>query len=147
MLVTDNEIPGVTNLPLEQLRREDAEAAEQAEHALEWMTGGDDDALPDLAGLQQFLWYDLPVKWMDDRAEKAAVVQALARFFDLAGLPRYTMVCQSRQTTEILDAYEAEFEKGLAAFRNADRTSGLVPPDVPELVWGDTTGVDEALAH
>lgn len=108
--------------------------------ALEWLLGEADLSALHQAGLQQFLWYELPFKWMSGPDDQHRLVAALARYFDLAGLVRYAALCRSSTTSEVLDAWSGDPQDGFDAFRRAHDASGVVPPDVPDLTWGDEMG-------
>ncbi len=124
----------------------DPDAARDAEAALEWMTGGEGLGLLTQEGLQRFLWYELPMKWLTEPAHHRRVVAALARALDLLGLPRYAAVCRSTTTAEVLDACERSNGEGKKAFLTAEAASGISPPDLPELAWGSVMGWEESRA-
>jgi hypothetical protein len=84
-----------------------------------------------LHGLQRFLWYQLPRKWITDLDGRLHVAASLGRLLDQVGLPRYAQVCRSDQTTEILETYERDDHDGFAAFRDAEERSGVTPPATP----------------
>jgi hypothetical protein len=129
---------------LERLRAEDKRLGGDAEAALNSLTW--DEGLETITqyGLQRFLWYELPRKWMTDLEGKRHLAMALGRLLDLVGLPRYAAICRSPETDTVLTAYERDGRAGFAAFRRAEERSGLHPPDLPELTWGPVMGVQEA---
>lgn len=131
---------------LTKLAGQDAAAADDARAALEWIAGDQDLAFITQARIQNFCWYDLPVKWFIDLDEKVRVTAALARALDLLQLPRYAAICRSRATREILTAYETSTAHGKAAFRRAADNSGIMPPDLPDFEWGAAMGLEEASA-
>jgi hypothetical protein len=128
---------------LAQLRRTDPAAARRAERALDELLAG--GGLADLTqhGLQTFLWYTLP-----GGHEPQLTAAGLQSFLELAQLHRYAAIAGSAQTKEVLRTYE---EQGAAAgARLAGRAmdaSGVLPPDLPELEWGDIMGSAEADAY
>ncbi len=126
-----------------RMRRDDAAAARRAEHALdEILSNG---GLADLTqhDLQTYLWFTLPDA--DDPRRTAA---ALARFFELAELNRYAGITSSPQTKEILGAYEERGQAaGMKAATRAMDTSGIMPPDLAELEWGEIMGAAELSAY
>ena len=132
---------------LAQLAEQDAEAAEDARAALEWIAGDQGLALVTQQRIQNFCWYELPVKWFVDLDAKLRVVAALAQALDLLRLPRYAAICRSRTTGEVLRAYETSLAHGRAAFRRADAASGIMPPDLPDFQWGPVMGFEEASAR
>jgi hypothetical protein len=131
---------------LAKLEEHDATAARCARAALEWIAGDQGLALITQQRIQDFCWYQLPVKWLIDLDEKLRVAAALGQALDLLQLPRYAAICRSPATREILTAYETSTERGKAAFRRADAASGITPPDLPEFEWGATMGLQEAAA-
>lgn len=129
---------------LAKLEAEDA--ARDAEAALDLLTAGEGLGVLTQERLQHFLWYGLPMKWLTDTDHHRRVVDALARAFDLLGLPRYAALCRSETTAEVLDAYERSDAEGKKAFRKANLASGLHPPDIDELEWGSVMGMTESNA-
>jgi hypothetical protein len=126
-----------------RLRRTDPAAARRAEIALDELLGN--GGLADLTqhGLQTYLWYTLPE---EDEAQLTAA--ALASFFELAELHRYAGIAHSAQTKEILRNYEElGATSGAKAAAKAMDTSGIVPPDLPELEWGEIMGEAEVSAY
>jgi hypothetical protein len=121
---------------LQRLRQTDPAAARRAEHALDELLS--EGGLADLTqhDLQTFLWFTLA-----DTAEPHQTTGALALFLELAELNRYAAIASSSQTKDILRAYE---ERGQAAAgkvaTKAMDASGILPPDLPELEWGEVMG-------
>ena len=87
------------------------------------------------------------MKWFVELDEKLRVTAALAQVLDLLQLPRYAVICRSRTTREILAAYQTSTAHGLAAFRRAAASSGILPPDLPDFEWGAVMGWQEAAAR
>ncbi|MBI2706126.1 MAG: hypothetical protein HYX32_12665 [Actinobacteria bacterium] len=131
---------------LDQLSLLDPGAALDAGVALSWLVGGHGVDRLHQAGLQQFLWYELPFKWLGPVEGRHALVAALARFFDVAGLPRYASVCRSSTTATVLDQWADDPESGYVAFHAAHLASGVVPPDLDGFAWGDLMGDVELAA-
>ena len=129
---------------LARLHAEDERLGGDAEAALNSLTW--DEGLEAITqyGLQWFLWYELPRKWMTDLEGKCHLAMALGRLLDLVGLPRYAAICRSPETDAVLTAYERDDRAGFAAFGQAEERSGLHPPDLPELTWGPVMGMQEA---
>jgi len=123
-----------------------AEAALAGFDALTWGEGL--DAVTG-HGLADFLWYQLPVKWMCGLAEKQRVAAALGLLFTRLGRPRYAAMCTAPATAEILTAYDQRGRAaGLRAYRAALAATGVQPPDIPGLVeWGSLLGTEEASAY
>ena len=145
-MADDEEADPEFTAALTALAGRDATAAEDARAALEWIAGEQGRALITQQHIQNFCWYDLPMKWSDDLGEELRVVAALAQALDLLQLPRYAAICRSGTTREILGAYETSTAHGKAAFRRATTASGIVPPDLPDFQWGPAMGFEEASA-
>lgn len=115
---------------------------EDARAALEWLTGGDDDAPAVFTRreLQLFLWYELPRKWLIDSDSHLAVAEALAMFFDELGphAAGLAALCRDAETTGLLRADGEGFVEAIEA-------SGLEPPDTPLLEWSDLMTIEESL--
>jgi hypothetical protein len=131
---------------LAKLAGQDEAAAEDARAALEWIAGDQGLALITQQRIQNFCWYELPVKWFVDLDDRLRVVAALAQALDLLQLPRYAAICRSGTTREVLSAYETSLAHGKAAFRRAATASGVMPPDLPDYQWGPAMGWEEASA-
>ena len=114
---------------LAKLAEQDAAAADDAQAALEWIAGDQGLALITQESIQNFCWYQLPVKWLISLTGKLRVAGALAQALDLLQLPRYAAICRSGTTREILSAYEISTAHRRAAFRQAAAASGITPPD------------------
>src|SRR6185312_5710865 len=104
-----------------------------------------DGGLADLTqhDLQTYLWFTL-----GDSDEPHETAAALGRFFELAELNRYAAIASSTQTKEILRVYaERGHGAGAKSATKAMDSSGILPPDLPELEWGETMGMAEANAY
>src|SRR5262249_45676048 len=124
---------------LQRLRETDQVAAQRVERALDELLDG--GGLADLTqhNLQTYLWFTLP-----DTDEPARTAAALARFFELAELNRYASIAGSIQTRDILRTYVERGENaGAKAGTKAMDASGILPPDLPELEWGELMGEAE----
>ncbi len=125
---------------LARLRRTDPAAARRAERALGELLG--DGGLADLTqhALQTYLWYTLA-----GGHEPALTAAALQSFFDLAEMHRYAAVAGSPQTKEVLRAYDEQgATAGVRAAARAMDASGVLPPDLPEIEWGELMGPVES---
>jgi hypothetical protein len=131
---------------LAKLAQQDAGSVSNAEAALEWIAGELGLAAITQEHVQNFCWYQLPMKWLISHEEKLRVAVALGEVLDLLQLPRYASICRSQDTREILGAYEESSRLGKAAFRRAAAGSGITPPDLPGFKWGATMGPREASA-
>jgi hypothetical protein len=127
---------------LQRLRRSDAAAGRRAERALTELL--DAGGLADLTqhSLQTYLWFTL-----GGAEDGLATAAALAVFFHLAELNRYAGIAQAPQTMEILRSYRERGQAaGAKAAAKAMEASGIVPPDLPELEWGEAMGPAETTA-
>jgi hypothetical protein len=126
-----------------RLRQTDPAAARRAERALDELLS--EGGLADLTqhDLQTYLWFTLA-----DADEPQQTANALALFFELAELNRYAAIASSAQTKEILRTY---LERGQSAATKAASkamdSSGILPPDLPELEWGEIMGTSEMSAY
>lgn len=140
---------------LTRLERINPAAAEDAEAALSWLTWNEGLGTLTQHRLQDFLWYELPTKWMNPWEDscRPGIAEALGWLFDLLELPRYAGICRSQATADVLAAYERGLSDGLRAFQDARQRSGVVPPNLPAaagqpaLVWGSVMGLQEATAY
>ena len=126
-----------------RMRRNDPDAARLAEHALDELLS--DGGLADLSqhDLQTFLWFTLA-----EADEPLATARALGSFFELAELNRYAAIAMSAQTRDVLRAYEERGSSvGAKAATKAMDASGIVPPDLTELEWGEVMGPIEVEAY
>jgi hypothetical protein len=131
---------------LAKLAQQDAGSAGNAEAALEWIAGELGLAAITQVHVQNFCWYQLPMKWLISHEEKLRVAVALGEVLDLLQLPRYASICRSQATREILGAHEESSRLGKAAFRRAAVDSGITSPDLPDFEWSATMGPQEASA-
>jgi hypothetical protein len=112
---------------------------------MEWMVGADGDAIElTQMGVQLFLWYFLPRKWLGDKAEHHEVAWSLGDFLAALGLDRYAAICRDPSTHHVIDAHHQSDEQGRRALREALDESGVEPPDTPTLAWSAVMGMDEA---
>lgn len=126
-----------------RMRRADPGAARLGEQALDELLP--DGGLADLTqhDLQTYLWFTLA-----EGTEPHASARALGLFFELAELNRYAGIASSAQTRDILRAYQERGQPaGNRAATRAMDASGIVPPDLPELEWGEVMGTAEASAY
>ncbi|WP_327089293.1 hypothetical protein OIE66_01330 [Nonomuraea sp. NBC_01738] len=136
--------PDVTAL-LAELERSEPDLAEDARTAVEWLTGGEPLETVTQLDVCEFLWYTLPLKVGGDHERLA---RSLGRLLLIGGMERYAALCVSPTTTQILRAYAREGEDaGTAAYQEALESTGVLPPDVPDLRWSMIMGPEELGAH
>jgi hypothetical protein len=63
-------------------------------------------------GLQTFLRYELPRKWLTDLDGKLHIAASLERLLELVGLPRYAAICRGPEIAAVLQAYERSDQEG-----------------------------------
>lgn len=132
----------------EALARLDPTTADTAGPVVESLMGVDETRVPlstlNQSDVQHLLWHALPSKWFVDDAEHHEMAWALGDFLESAGLDRYAAICRDPRTHEILSAWHVDPDAGAAACLQAQRDSGLVPPDTDALTFGEVMGSDEA---
>jgi hypothetical protein len=130
---------------LAELERSEPDLADDARTAVEWLTGGEPLETVTQLDVCEFLWYTLPLKVGGDHERLARSLGSLLR---LGGLERYAALCESPETTRILDVYAGEGEDaGTVAYQEALEGTGVLPPDVPDLCWSMIMGPEELGAH
>jgi hypothetical protein len=85
---------------LAKLAEQDAVAAKDARAALKWIAGEQRLTLITQQRIQDFCWYQLPVKWLIGIEGKLRVAEGLAQVLDLLQLLRYAAICRSQTTRE-----------------------------------------------
>lgn len=126
---------------LEVLRSEDPQIAQHADTGLQALTAGEGLDGVTQHDLQCFLWYTLPKKFLAPLEVQLDIAEALGRLLDMIGLARYAAICRSETTRECIKA--SEENGGVAAYRRAQKASGVEPPDIEELTWGTFFGWQE----
>jgi hypothetical protein len=128
---------------VERLAGRDPSVGEDARAAVDWLTRGSEEGAPVVftrRGLQEFLWYELPRKWLIGAQEHLAVADALARLFDELGPEAVALaaLCRDPETARLL-------RTGADGFVEAIHASGLDPPDTALLEWSDLMTIEESL--
>jgi len=139
----------VVDAALARLEAVDRDAAQAARAAYGSLTAGEGLEVVTGHGVADFLWYQLPTKWLCDLDEKLFLAAALGELFTRLDMPRYAAMCLDDTTAEIITAYETRGRSaGLKAYRAALSGSGLRPPDLPGVLeWGSVMGTEEAAAY
>jgi hypothetical protein len=136
--------------PLETLLADlDPSSADLARAAVDWMLP-EGAALTQLGQieLQEFLWYQLPLKWLAETSELHEIAWSLADLFTAAGLDRYAVLCRAPATHRLMDAWQDnDHEPARKTMKEAIRSSGVDPPDTTLLGWGSVLGVAEQSAR
>lgn len=84
--------------------RHDPQLAGWMRTAADGLTAGEGEELISQAGLQEFLWHEVPRKHPADTWRP--VTEATGVLLSLVGLDRYAAIARSPTTTAILDAWE-----------------------------------------
>lgn len=140
---------GVAAPVIAALRAADTELGSNAEAVWNTLTWGEGIGTITQEAVQNFLWYELPLKWLappeDDICTTMAA--AAAALFDGLCLDRYATICRSPETAAVHAAYRRSDGEGRRAFRRAVERSGIDPPDLDDFTWGSVMGPDEASAR
>lgn len=101
--------------------------------------------------LQELLWRHVHFKWFIPEDPNHApwladVREGLAFVFGRVGLDRYAFLCRSSLTEMVHDAFARSDDEGWQAYLAAGKRSGVVPPDLDDLVWGELMGLAETEA-
>ncbi|MGF1668246.1 MAG: hypothetical protein ACFCVC_18455 [Acidimicrobiia bacterium] len=118
-----------------------------ARGVIDGLTGGEALDMIDLASVQSYAWYTIPVKWMADLDGHMEAVDAAAEVLSRLGLDGYAAVFASEETARILAIYHQSEQAGFEAFRKAVAASGVEPPDLDDFAWGGVMGWQESSAR
>jgi hypothetical protein len=133
---------------IERLAGRDLDRGRDAQHVYDTLTWGEGPSRIDQAGVQRWLWYELPTKYMTDEPGYMTRLAAVAaELFDELGLDAYALVCRSPVTAGVHAAFDRSRGDGFAAMREAFASSGIDPPDLDSLAWGQVMGTEEAMAR
>ena len=133
---------------LARVAARDAGFGRSADHAYEALTWGEGPGALRQAGLQFWLWYAVPRKYITDEAGyMGRLAQGAAALFDELGLHAYAAICRSSTTAEVHAAYDHSDADGRRATCRAMEKSGIDPPDLADFAWSDFMGGEESLAH
>jgi hypothetical protein len=131
-----------------RIEERDAGLAREASHVLESLTWGEGPRVLRQAGVQDWLWYVLPTKYLTDEVGyMTRLAEVAAVLFDELGLHRYAAICRSDATRGVHAGFDESDAVGLAAMRRAKDASGIEPPDVDDFEWGGVMGYAESTAR
>ncbi len=130
---------------VERVRARDETLGRFARSAASWLTADEGVGMLDQLSLQEFLWWHLPRKvpqsdW-DDLVRGAAGVLAEL------GLDRYVEIANSAVTQRILGAWRFNPDQAAKLARDAEKSSGVLPPDTDLIQWGSIMGIYENSAR
>ena len=133
---------------LARIAARDAGLARSADQAYETLTWGEGPGVLRQAGLQYWLWYAVPTKYLtDEEGYMGHLAQGAAALFDELGLHAYAAICRSSTTADVHTAFDRSDADGHRALRRAMEKSGIDPPDLADFAWGNLMGGEEASAH
>jgi len=133
---------------VERITARDATAGREAGEVFDSLTWGEGPGVIRLAGLQEWLWYVVPTKYLTDEVGyMGRLAAAAAELFDELGLHLYAAVCRSEVTAGVHAAFDRSDAAGRAAMRKALQGSGIEPPDLDDFGWGQVMGIAESRAR
>ena len=133
---------------LARIGERDEDLASEAGHIYNTLTWDEGPGQIRRAKVQDWLWYQLPTKYLTEEAGYMGRLAATAAtLFDELGLDAYAAVCRDERTAAVHAAFERSDAEGFKAMGKAREASGIEPPDLDDFVWGQTMGVEEACAH
>lgn len=126
----------------------DPELEREASDVFGSLTWGEGPQVLRQAGVQDWLWYIVPTKYLTDEVGYMThLAQAAAALFEELGLHRYAAICQSETTQRVHAAFDESDAAGRAAMSKAMEASGLQPPDLVDFEWGGVMGWGESTAR
>jgi len=133
---------------LARIGERDEELAREAGHVYNSLTWDEGPGRIRRAGVQYWLWYQLPTKYITGEAGyMGRLAETAAVLFDELGLDAYAAVCKDERTAAVHAAFERSDTEGFKAMRKARDASGIEPPDLDDFAWGQTMGMEEARSH
>ncbi|WP_420445258.1 hypothetical protein [Candidatus Poriferisodalis sp.] len=126
----------------------DPEVAREAGDVYESLTWGEGPGVLSQAGLQHWLWYVVPTKYITDEVGyMGQLAGAAAALLDELGLHAYAAICRSPETAAVHAAFDRSDSEGISALRKAMQRSGIDPPDLADFEWSSVMGPEEASAR
>ncbi len=133
---------------LDRIRTREAERAKEAEHVVDALTWGEGPAVIRQSGLQEWLWYVVPTKYMTDEPRYMdGLAETAAVLFDELGLHGYAAICRSEETAKVHAAFDQSDKAGRTALGKAIERSGIDPPDLDDFEWSSVMRTEEAQAR
>ena len=131
-----------------RIRARDAGLADEAEHVIGSLTWGEGPGVISQSGLQEWLWYVVPTKYLTDEVGyMGRVAGTAAVLFDELGLGGYAAICRSEETAKVHEAFDRSDSAGRTAMRKAIERSGLDAPDLDDFAWSSVMRSEEASAR
>lgn len=142
--LTDDDVAAA----LDRIRIRDAALAQEAEHVVGALTWGEGPAVIRRSGLQEWLWYVVPTKYMTDQpGYMGGLAETAAVLFDELGLHGYAAICRSEETAKVHAAFDKSDKAGRTALRKSIERSGIDPPDLNDFEWASVMRTEEAQAR
>lgn len=133
---------------LARIARQDEHLGREADHVYNTLTWDEGPGQIRRAGVQDWLWYRLPTKYLtDEPGYMGRLAETAAILFDELGLDAYAAVCRDERTATVHAAFERSDTEGFKAMRKARDASGIEPPDLDDFAWGPMMEMEEACAH
>jgi hypothetical protein len=137
--------PADVERAFDRMTARDAERGRDARHIYDTLTWGEGPGVLSQAGVQDWLWYRLPTKYMTNEADyKQRLAGIAGELFDELGLGRYAAICRSDTTARVHAAFDRSNSAGYSAMRKALSASGIDPPDIDGFAWSSVMGSEEA---
>jgi hypothetical protein len=126
----------------------DANLADEAEHVIGSLTWGEGPGVINQSGLQEWLWYVVPTKYLTNEVGyMGRLAETAAVLFDELGLHGYALICRSDETARVHEAFDRSDAAGRSAMRKAIERSGIDPPDLDDFAWSSVMRTEEANAR
>ncbi len=131
-----------------RIRAHDAGLADEADHVVGSLTWGEGPGVMSQSGLQEWLWYVVPTKYLTDEVGyMGRLAETAAVLFDELGLHGYAAICRSDETAKVHEAFDRSDAAGRSAMRKAIGRSGVDAPDLDDFVWSSVMRIEEANAR
>lgn len=130
---------------IDRLRDQNPMLGRYAAEAASWLIAGEGIGMIDQMSLQEFLWWHLPRK--TPQADWDGIVTGAVALLGELGLDRYAAIARSETTHEIHGAWRFSPDRAAKLAREAERSSGVQPPDTGLITWGSIMGVYEHAAR
>lgn len=130
---------------VQQVRARDEGLGRDAGAAAGWLTAGEGVDMIDQLSLQEFLWWHLPRKLPP--SEWDGLLSGAVALLDELGLERYVDMARSETTQRILGAWRFNPHQADKLARDAEKASGVLPPDTDLIHWGAFMGIYENTAR
>jgi hypothetical protein len=131
-----------------RIRTRDVKVADEAEHIIGSLTWGEGPGVISQSGLQEWLWYVVPTKYLTDEVGyMGRLAETAAVLFDELGLHGYAAICRSDETAKVHEAFDRSDAAGRSALRKAIERSGIDAPGLDDFAWSSLMRSEEANAR